>query len=261
MRQQQRPRIQRRWFVIGGIILVLFISISSIVRFYTDVLWFDELGFTTVFWKILWTRIGVGVVGGAIAAIVVFANLEVARRAAPRHRFVAAGGGDITEQYRTAFRPYARLASIVVAAVVGLFTGLSTSGAWERYLLWRNARPFGVRAPEPFGQDVSFYVFSIPFQRAILSLLFGVLVVSLLLAAVAHLFNGSIQPETNRVRIGTVVKVHLSVLLGLIALLKAWAYRLDVFELVFSGRGAVTLASNTDVHSQRPALKVLFYIA
>ncbi len=261
MRRQQRPRIQRRWFVIGGIILLVFISISSIVRFYTDVLWFDELGFTTVFWKILWTRVGVGIVGGAVAAFVVFANLEVARRAAPRHRFVAAGGGDITEQYRTAFRPYARLASIVVAAVVGLFTGLSTSGAWERYLLWRNARPFGVRAPEPFGHDVSFYVFSIPFQRSVLSLLFGVLVVSLLLAAVAHLFNGSIQPEANRVRIGTVVKVHLSVLLGLIALLKAWAYRLDVFELVFSRRGAVTGASYTDVHAQRPALQVVFFIA
>jgi len=261
MRQQPRPRIQRRWFVIGGIVLLLFISISSIVRFYTDVLWFDELGFTTVFWKILWTRVGVGLVGGALAALVVFANLEVARRAAPQYRFVTAGGGDITEQYRTAFRPYARLASIVMAAVVGLFTGLSVSGAWEQYLLWRNARPFGIRAPAPFGQDVSFYVFSIPFQRAVLSLLFGVLVVSLLLAAVAHLFNGSIQPETNRIRIGTVVKVHLSVLLGLIALLKAWAYRLDQFELVYSPRGTVTGASYTDVNAQLPALRLLMIIA
>lgn len=261
MRRENRPRIQRRWFVIGGIVLLLIISISSIVGFYTDILWFDELGFTPVFWTILWTRVGVGVVGGAIAAVVVYVNLEVARRGAPRHRFVPTGGPDITEQYRSAFRPYARLASIVVAALVGLFTGLSTSGAWERFLLWRNARPFGVDAPEPFGQDVSFYVFSIPFQRSVLSLLFGVLVVSLLLAAVAHLFNGSIQPEANRVRVGTVVKVHLSVLLGLIALLKAWAYRLDQFELVYSPRGTVTGASYTDVNAQLPALRLLMIIA
>lgn len=256
----QRPRVQRRWFVIGGIVLVLFISISSIVRFYTDLLWFDELGFTNIFWKILWTRVGVGIVGGLLAGIVVLANLEVARRAAPRHRFVAPGG-DITEQYRTAFRPYARLANIVMAAIVALFTGLSTSGTWERFLLWRNARPFGVDAPEPFGRDVSYYVFEIPFQRSVLSFLFGVLVVSLLLSAVAHLFNGSIQPDANRIRVGSVVKVHVSVLLGIFALLKAWAYRLDVFELVYSPRGVVTGASYTDVNAQRPALRALFYIA
>lgn len=260
IRRQPRPRIQRRWIVIGGVVILLFISISSIVRFYTDVLWFGELGLTNVFWKILWTRFGVGVVGGVGAGIIVLANLEVARRAAPRHRFVATGG-DITEQYRTAFRPYARLANLAIAAVIAFFTGLSTSGSWDRILLWRNARPFGIRAPEPFGHDVSFYVFSIPVQRSILSWLFGVLIVSLLLAAVAHLLNGSIQPETNRVRVGTIVKVHVSVLLGLVALLKAWAYRLDQFELVYSERGVITGASYTDVHAQLPALRLLMIIA
>jgi hypothetical protein len=252
--------VQRRWFVIGGIVLLLFISISSIVRFYTDVLWFGELGFTDVFWKILWTRFGVGLVGGVGAGIIVLANLEVARRVAPRFRFAAAAG-DVTEQYRTAFRPYARLANLGIAAVVAFFTGLSTSGAWERFLLWRNARPFGIRAPAPFGHDVSFYVFSIPVQRSVLSWLFGVLIVSLLFAGLAHLLNGSIQPDQNRVRIGTVVKVHVSVLLGLVALLKAWAYRLDQFELVFSDRGVVTGASYTDVHAQLPALRLLMIIA
>lgn len=260
MRRPPRARIQRRWFVIGGIVLVLFISISSIVRFYTDLLWFGELGFTNVFWKILWTRVGVGIVGGLVAGVIVLANLELARRVAPRYRFVAPGT-DIAEQYRSAFRPYARLANVAMAAVVAFFTGLSTSGTWDRYLLWRNARPFGIQAPKPFGQDVAFYMFTIPFQRAVLSLLFGVIIVSLLLSAVAHLFNGSIQPEANRVRVATIVKAHVSALLGFIALLKAFAYRLDTFELVFSPRGSVTGAAYTDVHAQLPALRLLMIIA
>src|SRR5437867_13133132 len=165
MRPAPRPRLQRRWFLIGGIVLLLLISISSIVRFYTDLLWFNELGFTKVFWKIIWTRIGIGVVGGSAAGLVILANLEVARRAAPRYRFVTAGS-DLTEQYRSAFRPYARIANVAMAAVVAFFTGLSTSAAWQRYLLWRNAVPFGRHAPQPFGHDVAFYVFSVPFQRA-----------------------------------------------------------------------------------------------
>jgi hypothetical protein len=260
VRTPPRPRIRRRWLVIGGIVLLAFISINSVVRFYTDLLWFTELHFASVFWKIMWTRIGVGTIGGLVAALVVLANLEVARRGAPRTRFVTPGG-DIAEQYRSVFRPYARVANLALAAVVGFFTGLSTSAAWTRYLLWRNSRPFGVKAPPPFGHDVSFYVFGIPFQRSVISWLFGILVVSLLFSALAHLLNGSIQPEQNRIRVATIVRVHVSVLLGLIALLKAWSYNLDRFDLVFSPRGVVTGASYTDVHAQLPAFRLLMVIA
>jgi uncharacterized membrane protein (UPF0182 family) len=259
VRQPPRPRIRRRWIIVGGIVLVLFISVNSIVRFYTDLLWFGELHFASVFWKIMWTRIGVGTIGGLVSGIVVLANLEVARRGAPRYRFVTPGG-DIAEQYRSVFRPYARVANLGFAAVVAFFTGLSTSGTWTRYLLWRNARPFGVKAPAPFGHDVSFYVFGIPFQRSVISWLFGIMFVSLLFAGLAHLLNGSIQPEQNRIRVATIVRVHLSVLLGVIALLKAWSYRLDQYDLVFSPRGVVTGASFTDVHAQLPAFRLLMII-
>lgn len=259
-RPQQRTRVQRRWIILGAIVLLVFISISSVVRFYTDLLWFDELGFTAIYWKILWTRVGIGVIGGLLAGVIVLVNLEIARRGAPRFRFVA-GANDIAEQYRSAFRPYARLANIVLAAIVAFFTGLSTSAVWDRYLLWRNAKPFGVRAPQPFGHDVAYYVFTIPFQRAVLSWLFGIIVASLLLAAVAHLLNGSIQPEPNRVNVASLVKVHVSALLAALALLKAWAYRLDVYELVFSERGVTTGASYTDVHAQKRAFEFLMIVA
>src|SRR5687767_7320586 len=125
----ERPRMQRRWLLIGGVVLVLFISISSIVRFYTDLLWFGELGFTSVFWKMLTTRLAVGAIGGVLAGVILLINLEVARRSAPRYRFVTAGS-DIAEQYRSAFRPYARLANLVMAGLVAVFTGLSTSAMW-----------------------------------------------------------------------------------------------------------------------------------
>jgi uncharacterized membrane protein (UPF0182 family) len=260
VRAPQRPRIRRRWIIIAAIVLVVFISINSIVRFYTDELWFGELHFASVFWRIFWTRAIVGTIGGVVAGVVLLLNLEVARRGAPRYRFVTPGG-DIAEQYRSVFRPYARIANIALAAVVAFFTGLSTSSAWSRYLLWRHARPFGAKAPPPFGHDVSFYVFSIPFQRSLISWLFGILIVSLLFSALAHLLNGSIQPEANRIRVASIVKVHVSVLLGLIALLKAWSYRLDQFDLVFSPRGVVTGASYTDVHAQLSAFRLLMVIA
>ena len=134
-----RARMQRRWFVLGGIVLVLFISISSIVRFYTDLLWFDELDFTN---DLLEDPVDAGRPSGSSAAsspgLIVLANLEIARRAAPRYRFAARRDG-----HRRAVP--VGVPSIRAAgehrhrASIALFTGLSTSAMWERFLLWRNA--------------------------------------------------------------------------------------------------------------------------
>jgi hypothetical protein len=51
------------------------------------------------------------------------------------------------------------------------------------------------------------------------------------------------------------------VLFAVLALLKAAAYRLDGFELLYSTRGAIFGASYTDVHVRRPALSTLVLIS
>ena len=57
------------------------------------------------------------------------------------------------------------------------------------------------------------------------------------------------------------VKVHLSVILALMALTKTVQYYLARYELVFSRRGFVDGASYTDVHAQLPALNLLMVIS
>ena len=56
-------------------------------------------------------------------------------------------------------------------------------------------------------------------------------------------------------------RAHLSVLLGLIMLAKAWGYYLGRFDLLGSTRGVVQGASYTDVHAQLPALNFLMIAA
>ena len=57
------------------------------------------------------------------------------------------------------------------------------------------------------------------------------------------------------------MRAHLSVLLGLIFLVKAWGYYLGRFDLLTSPRGVVEGASYTDVHAQLPALNFLAIVA
>ncbi|HVE91224.1 MAG TPA: UPF0182 family protein [Actinomycetota bacterium] len=252
-----RPAGRRRWTLIGTIAFLLFISFGSLVRFYTDLLWFDELDFTSVFWTTLKARAGLGALAGIASGLFVLVNLELAYRAAPRYSVVPR---QATAQYRTLFRANARRFHLAASAAIAVMIGLSMAPAWQRFLLWRNAQPFGTR-DAIFRKDISFYVFDIPFQRMVLSLALGVLLLSLMVSAVAHLFNGSIEPSGNGVQVSPVVKLHLSVLLALVALLKAWGYVLAQYELVYSPRGIVDGASYTDVHAQLPALRLLAVIA
>src|SRR3989442_1456370 len=62
-------------------------------------------------------------------------------------------------------------------------------------------------------------------------------------------------------RVTPQVKARLSVLLGAMALLKAFGYWLQRFELNFSSRGAVQGASYTDVKAELPALNMLIVIS
>src|SRR5439155_18104625 len=62
-------------------------------------------------------------------------------------------------------------------------------------------------------------------------------------------------------RVTPQVKAHLSVLLGVIVLVKAWGYWLGRYDLVVSSRGVGTGASYTDVHAQLPALSLLVFIS
>src|SRR5437764_1049277 len=83
----------------------------------------------------------------------------------------------------------------------------------------------------------------------------------LLVTAVAHYLNGGIRVQGPLQRVTPQVKAHLSVILGAMALLKAFGYWLQRFELNFSTRGTVQGASYTDVKAELPALNMLIIIS
>ena len=78
------------------------------------------------------------------------------------------------------------------------------------------------------------------------------------MTAALHYLNGGIQVQR---RVSPGVKVHLSVLFAVLALLKAFGYWLDRWELLYSARGTVLGASYTDINAQRPAFQLLIIIS
>lgn len=257
-----RPRRNRRAIVIGVVLLILLGS-NFAAYFYTDLLWFREVGLTRVLWKSLATQWGVGVAVGVVVAALIWINVAIAARIAPAYRgarFEVVGVADPVERYREAAAPYLRLLRVGVSVLIGLLTGLVASTQWQTFLLYQNRSDFGRTDPQ-FHKDISFYVFELPLFDLISKQVWSMLFVMVVVAAIAHVLYGSVRLQQGLRGVAPGALAHVSVLLGLLALAKSFQYWLGRFQLNFSTRGVVDGASYTDVHAQLPALNVLMLIS
>nr|MDQ3957835.1 UPF0182 family protein [Actinomycetota bacterium] len=261
-RSRRQSRQRRRGIIIAAVI-VLLLTATSLATFYTDVLWFQEVGLESVLWTSIGTQAAVGLAVAVIVGAIVWVNLLVAGRAAPAYALSASIGSrsvDPMERYREALTPYLRWLRLAVAVVIGVLAGVGGSATWRTVLLWMNSVPFGETDPQ-FGKDISFYVFDLPFYRTVFDLAWFALVAALLVTFAAHAFHGSFRPQLGLRGVAPGALAHLSVLFGLMALVKAVQYYLGTFGLNFSTRGVVAGASYTDVNVHLHALRLLAIIS
>jgi len=262
-RRQPKPRTSHRGrialIVVVALVIALFLSAQGIASFYTDYLWFDSLGFGKVFTGVLKARIALAVIFSLAFAALLVVNLFVADKLAPRVR--APGPEEqFIERYQSLVRRRGWLVRGIVALILGLIAGVPVAGQWRDWLLFTHATKFDVKDPL-FGVDVGFYVFRLPFLTFLVEWLFAAVVIVLIVTLVAHYLNGGIRLQAQGRRVTPQVKLHISVLLAALALLRAAGYWLDRYQLVFSTRGAVDGATYTDVKAQLSALNVLMLIS
>ncbi len=244
--------------VVLGLLLVLF-SANRIALLVTDFWWFDARGFRQVFTTVLSTRILLGLVFFAILALLIAANLFIARKLRPFYVPSSPQQAQI-QRYREMADPYLPWLIVAIAVVFGATSGLAVSASWETWLLFRDGGTVGIADPQ-FGVDLGFYLFSLPFWALLQTWLFTSLVLTAMLTAGAHYLLGGIRPEAEDEKILPAVKAHLAVLLALILAVRAWGYWLDRYELLYSERGTVTGAAFTDVNAELPALYLLIGVS
>jgi uncharacterized membrane protein (UPF0182 family) len=250
----------RAWLIVLAVALfVLLTSLRGIAGFYTDYLWFDSLQFSEVFTGVLRSKLLLGLLFTAVLFAVLWANLLIADRLAPRFR-PAGPEEELVERYHELIGERTGLVRLLVSILFALILGTGVSGQWDKWILFINARDVGTVDPQ-FDTDVGFYLFQLPFLSFLVDWAFAAAVVVLLVTAVAHYLNGGIRVQGPGQRVTPQVKAHLSVLLGVLALIKAAGYWLQRYELNFSTRGAVDGATYTDVNAQLPVLYLLILIS
>jgi uncharacterized protein len=261
--QARPPQLpaRSRTLLIALAALVAFIVLAAVfVSYYTDLLWYRSVGFSSVFSRVLVTKILLFLVFGVLMAVVVGVNIVIAHRLRPPFR-PRSPEQEQLEQLRLLLHPLRRWIFAAALVIVAIATGAAAANRWRTWMLWRNGQHFGIEDPQ-FHKDVSYFAFTYPFQRFILGMLFAAVVVSLIAVLLTAYLYGGIRPQTPGTKATPAARAHISVLLGFFVLLKAVAYWLDRYGVNFSKRGFVdTGASYTDVHAVLPAKTILVFVA
>ncbi len=258
------PRMSRRGRVtlmVLAAVVVLFMLLGWLVNAWTDYLWFSEVRYTSVFTTVLWTRLGLFFVFGALVALVVWVNLWLAYRVRPLLRPHSAEQQSL-DRYRILLTPRFGLWIGILAAVIGFFSGISAQGRWAVWLLFANRQNFGVKDPQ-FKLDIGFYVFDYPFWRYLIGVGFTAVVLCVIGSLAVHYLFGGVRLQGAGERMTAAARAHLTALVAAFVLLKAVAYFLDQRGLVLSHNGGTGLwgAGYTDVQALLPAKEILSYIS
>ncbi len=244
-----------------AIIGLLLVGFSVFAGFWTDRLWFDSVGFRSVFSKIWVTRGVLFLVFGVVSAAVVAAAMVLAYRSRPLLWPGVNAPSDGLDRYRQTVAPVAKWVVIATSGLVGLMSGFSAAGQWRTFLLWRNGGDFGTEDPY-FGRDHGFFVFDLPWWHFVVDSVMVMAAVGLAASVLVHYLYGGIRFAARPgERVSGAAQAQIAVLLAVFAIAKAADYWLDRYDLVLQGGGKFTGMGYTDDHAVLPAKEILAGIA
>ncbi len=271
--------------IIVGILIALFVFATQV---YTEVLWFNQLGFGNVFITENLVKIALFCVGTLLIAFPLWASIRYAQKhadpqaqasARPRpssqrpQQFDAQGNPipqrpqdpfvELQDMFNQNFKRYrkagdslSKALTWIVPIVVGLFIATSLTSQWKTVLLFFNGVDFGKTDPE-FNKDLGFYVFSLPFWNLLTGFISSAIVISAIGAIIVHYFNGGIKVLERGVETTKYFKRHIAVLIALFIVVRGVRYWLERYTTIQSQSGRWAGAMYTDVNAIIPTRAIL----
>ena len=249
----QMPTSSLKWLGVIAALVVAFGIFSFGRGVYTDLLWFESLGFRPVFLTVTVTRVSLFFIGAIFTAIALGVSLWIA------HRYSA---GDVNlplpPEMASSLKRAVVWGAVIIAIVLSLIFGSVLAARWELFLRFTNSVPFGQLDPV-YGQDLSFFIFNLPMYSFIQGWIMGIGIVTLLATVALNFVNHSLRGvgyELTGARLA-----HISIIAAVIMLTIAVGHWLDRWALVLSDDGAVFGATYTDLNARRPALLIMTIVA
>tara|TARA_B000000460_G_scaffold22785_1_gene14779 strand:+ start:1914 stop:4520 length:2607 start_codon:yes stop_codon:yes gene_type:complete len=220
---------------------------------YTDLLWYDELGYQGVFTKILVMKIWLFVGGTTVTAAALIVNFYFTFRFSRGPSTLP-----VTEETMRLLRALLVAAVVITVLTAAPVFGSAAAGRWEVFLLFLNKVSFGVSDAE-FGQDLSFFIVTVRMLNFVQVWVMGILIVSVVMSL--FLYAGIYGLRGLNFFLAPRMLKHIGILGGLLMLSIASGHVLVIYDLVLSSGGLVAGAGYTDIHARIPVLWLMTAIA
>lgn len=258
---------QKGILLLSGIVLLALVLLGIMTQFLVDWRWFVAIGYFAVFKTTYTAKVVLFLVVTLASFLFLFLNGFVAHRfLSPRQRIQILT--DDPTQLRTIPEVVQYLGDRLpwfwiiagITLLLGIFIGVGENGHWETILRYLYQVPAGQVDPI-FAKDFSFYFFSFPAYLAIKNWLLLLFVFAIILSGALYWLRGEVAVEEGVSLASSTPLIHLSFLLGGFFLVKAWAYSLDRYELLYNKQSAAFGAGYTDVTLVLPVLNILIVMA
>ena len=249
--------LQKKWlFILFGIVVVGSIFAEKIVKFYFDWIWFTNHQVDSVFWTIVLSQLGFGLATGLFFFIFTCFPLkrifdssshmpvllsDTVRRELPLIDFIA---GNLKKLMF--FGPLA----------LAVMTGLIIGQKWELLQLYSNAVPFGSEDPI-FGNDYSFYLFTLPLLNLGKSILWEILVILGIGTGLIFFLKQFVYFGPSGIVMQQEARRPLSFLVFYFLVLMAMEFHLQRYGLLIGENGVVTGIGFADYYGQLPILHTM----
>lgn len=258
-------------------VLILITSFGTVLSFVTDYLWFKEVGYTRVFLTKLITQFKIAIPFFIVVSILLYIYLRTIKK--DYYKKVNVGTASLNEKR-------VNQVALAISLVISFFSTLAlSSNLWFDILRFFNSTDFNVADPI-FNQDLSFYIFKLPFITQIYSLL---IMFILLLAIVTLGFYfflmsvrrprirevggedefkfdsnfrgfGSLDRQNGKELLQIAIR-QLTVLGLLFFIILSAGYFIKQYDLLYSPRGVAFGASYTDVHITLWVYRVMMVVS
>ncbi len=246
-------------FIIIVVLALLFLGGPSLVRFYTDFLWFEEVGYQEVFLTIVRSQASLFTITFVIAVLWLVFNLRLALGSMREGRpiFTTQQGIEVALPGRQQLRTIASAIAMILAGLIGLYA----SSQWETWVMWQKAVPFGQQDPI-LGYDIGFYLFTIPFLQLVRGIAQTLVIMAALGAGAIYALSGMVLTGPfSFLSMTPNVRRHIALLAAVFFVLVAGGAWLGRFELLVHPAGLIYGASYADVHARMPIALVLSVVS
>jgi len=249
-------------------IIILIVILTSIyffslfIDYYSDWLWFKNLGYQTVFDTFVFAQIISFLLFFIIFILFLSVHIRLAykRGSEGRYNYVPTEN----DPRKVFLSLYKGKVIFWFWAVIILFLAIimasSASYQWNDFLKYIHSSSFNLKEPI-FGMDVSFYIFKLPVYQFLVSWYIFMVVLTTIAVLVSYYLDSAIGFVGDRFIFSKHTKNHLIQLAAFLALGITATYILKLFNILYSSNGVAFGPSYSDVYAQIPAFKTLIVIS